>query len=323
MSTAHLAFEQNVIALVWDFDKTLISGYMQAPLFKRYGVDGPRFWAEVDQLVPAYQKLGIRANPDTIYLNHLLTYVQQGPLRGLNNAILRQIGAELEFYPGLPDFFAGIRHEIESDPTFASFGIKVEHYVVSTGFAETIRGSAIANQVEDVFACEFIETPQPPGFMDASAPPPQNVTTTPCITQVASALDNTSKTRFLFEINKGCNKFPEISVHAKVLAENRRVPFGNMIYIADGPSDVPAFSIVNSGGGFTYAIYPAGDRRALRQVDALRRDGRIQMFGEANYREGSQTWLWLVETTRSIADRVVRDRQERIRNSVSAPPRHL
>lgn len=321
MSTTPLAFEQNVIALVWDFDKTLISGYMQAPLFKRYGVDAPRFWNEVNHLVAYYRKQGVRANPDTIYLNHLLTYVRHGPLRGLTNAALRSVGAELEFYPGLPEFFAQVRAEIESSPAYAAFGIKVEHYVVSTGFAETIRGSAIATQVEDIFACEFIETPAMPGFLDGDGMVPME--TGACITQVAEALDNTSKTRFLFEVNKGCNKFPDISVHAKILPENRRVPFSNMIYIADGPSDVPAFSIVNAGGGHTYAIYPAKDRKSMRQADALRRDGRIQMFGEANYQEGSQTWLWLVETVRDIADRIVQGRQERIRNSVSAPPGHL
>jgi len=317
--TTPLAFEQNVIALVWDFDKTLISGYMQAPLFRRFGVDSSRFWSEVDGLVAYYGRQGIRANVDTIYLNHLLTYVKQGPLAGLDNATLRALGQELEFYPGLPGFFSQVRTEIEGDPAFAAFGIRLEHYVVSTGFAETIRGSAIAPLVEDVFACEFIETPAPPGYLDQPSSPSEPSQ----ISQVASALDNTSKTRFLFEVNKGCNKFPEIGVHAKVSPENRRIPFGNMIYIADGPSDVPAFSIVNSGGGFTYAIYPAGDRTALRQVDSLRRDGRIQMFGEADYREGSQTWLWLVESARAIAARIVRDREARIRNSVGTAPRHL
>ena len=257
-------------------------------------------------------------NHDTIYLNHLLTYIQQGPLKGLNNATLFSLGKELEFYPGLPDFFTRIREEIEQDQAFAAFGIKLEHYVVSTGFAETIKGSAIAPLVEDVFASEFIEAPAPPGFLDnAPSPAPMG------ITQIASALDNTSKTRYIFEINKGSNKFPALHVHAKVLTENRRIPFANMVYIADGPSDVPAFSIMNAGGGYTYAIYPAGDRRALRQVDTLRREGRIQMYGEADYREGSQTCLWLTETARGIAARMVQERQERIRHSAGEPPRHL
>ena len=320
MPLSPLAFEQNVIALVWDFDKTLISGYMQAPLFARFGVDSGQFWNEVNHLVAHYAQQGIRANPDTIYLNHLLTYVQHGPLKGLSNAILKEMGSELTFYPGLPDFFAQIQSEIESVPDFSAFGIHLEHYVVSTGFAETIRGSVIAPLVENIYACEFIEIPAYPGYLENPRPldsaPRQ-------ICQVAEALDNTSKTRFLFEVNKGCNKFPEINVHAKLNPENRRIPFTNMVYIADGPSDVPAFSIVNSGGGFTYAIYPAGDRQAMRQVNSLRSDGRIQMFGEADYRPGSQTNLWLIETVRSIAERIVEDRQNRIRNSTSRPPRHL
>ncbi len=317
--SSSLAFEQNVIALVWDFDKTLIPEYMQAPLFRRYGIDSAQFWKEVDALDAYYLRQGIRANSDTIYLNHLLSYVNHGPLAGLSNRILREVGAELSFYPGLPNFFAEIRHEIEADPAYAAFGIQIEHYVVSTGFAETIRGSAIAPFVQGIFGSEFIATPATPGFLEREFPQTDDAP----ISQIAQALDNTSKTRFLFEINKGSNKFPEIGVHARVAPENRRIPFGNMVYIADGPSDVPAFSIVNSGGGHTYAIYPAGDRRALRQVDSLRRDGRIQMFGEANYEKGSQTWLWLIETARTIADGMVADRQARIRSSVSAGPRHL
>jgi len=144
------------------------------------------------------------------------------------------------------------------------------------------------------------------------------------ISQIASALDNTSKTRYLFEINKGSNKYPDtIDVNSSIARESRRVPFGNMIYIADGPSDVPAFSILNYNGGSTFAVYPKGDVKAFRQVDALRRDNRVQMFGEADYETASQSWLWLTEKVRAIADSIVERKQAAIRNSAGAPPTHL
>ena len=100
---------QQIVACIWDFDKTLIPDYMQTPLFKRYKVDAQQFWQEVEALPEHYSKRGYRVNPDTLYLNHLLSYVKHGQMKGLNNAVLRQLGEELTFYPGLPDLFQELR----------------------------------------------------------------------------------------------------------------------------------------------------------------------------------------------------------------------
>ena len=323
-------FEQNIIAMVWDCDKTLISSYMQDPLFKHFNVDGGKFWKEVNALKAYYGKQGISVNSDTSYLNHILTYVKAGLFKGLNNALLREFGKELKFYPGLPQFFGEVKSLINDDEKYKAFDIRLEHYVVSTGFAETIRGSAIAPFVDGIYGCEFIEAPALPGYLEVSGDVPSadavpSATTAASeISQIASALDNTSKTRYLFEINKGSNKYPDtIDVNSSIARESRRVPFENMIYIADGPSDVPAFSILNYNGGSTFAVYPKGDVKAFRQVDALRRDHRVQMFGEADYETASQSWLWLTEKVRAIADSIVERKQAAIRNSAGAPPTHL
>ena len=106
------AFDQSVISLIWDFDKTLIQGYMQAPLFKKYNVDGGKFWSEVRQLKKYYEKQNININNDAIYLNHILTYVKSGKFSGLDNHALFELGQELEFYPGLPEFFPQIKNLI-------------------------------------------------------------------------------------------------------------------------------------------------------------------------------------------------------------------
>ena len=318
--------------MVWDCDKTLISSYMQDPLFKHFDVDGGKFWQEVNALKAYYGRQGISVNSDTSYLNHILTYVKAGLFKGLNNAMLREFGKELKFYPGLPQFFGEVKSLINDDEKYKAFDIRLEHYVVSTGFAETIRGSAIAPFVDGIYGCEFIEAPAQPGYLDSlgdvsSATAGISNAATPVsseISQIASALDNTSKTRYLFEINKGSNKYPEtIDVNSSIARESRRVPFENMVYIADGPSDVPAFSILNYNGGSTFAVYPKGDVKAFRQVDALRRDNRVQMFGEADYETASQSWLWLTEKVRAIADSIVERKQAAIRNSAGAPPTHL
>lgn len=323
---ANSAFEQNVIALVWDCDKTLISSYMQDPLFRYFNVDGGKFWTEVNALKARYGAQGISVNSDTCYLNHILTYVKAGIFKGLSNRLLREFGKELVFYPGLPDFFGEVKKLIEEDPKYKAFDIRVEHYVVSTGFAETIKGSAIAPYVDGVFGCEFIEDVLQPGFLDdtRSQAPGSGSEESNEISQIACALDNTSKTRYIFEINKGSNKYPEtIDVNSTIAREVRRVPFQNMVYIADGPSDVPAFSILNYNGGSTFAVYPRGDVKGFKQVETLRRDGRVQMFGEADYSPATQSWMWLTEKARTIADKIVEAKQAAIKNSAGAPPTHL
>lgn len=323
---ANSAFEQNIIAMVWDCDKTLISAYMQDPLFRHYGVDGAKFWAEVNALKARYGAQGISINSDTSYLNHILTYVKAGVFKGLNNKLLREFGKELKFYPGLPEFFGEIKKTIEEDPKYKAFDIRLEHYVVSTGFAETIRGSAIAPFVDGIFGCEFIEDVLQPGFLDdtRSQATGSRYGDSKEISQIACALDNTSKTRYLFEINKGSNKYPEtIDVNSSIARDSRRVPFQNMVYIADGPSDVPAFSILNYNGGSTFAVYPKGDVKGFKQVESLRQDGRVQMFGEADYSPATQSWMWLTEKARAIADKIVATKQAAIKNSAGAPPTHL
>ncbi len=322
-------FEQNVIAMVWDCDKTLISSYMQDPLFRHYDVDGAKFWDEVNGLRKVYGAQGISVNADTCYLNHILTYVKAGLFKGLSNKLLREFGSELVFYPGLPQFFGEIKKLIEEDPKYKAFDIRLEHYVVSTGFAETIRGSAIAPYVDGIFGCEFIEDVLQPGFLENVIASPKGEaieagSAESEISQIACALDNTSKTRYLFEINKGSNKYPEtIDVNSSIARASRRVPFENMVYVADGPSDVPAFSILNYNGGSTFAVYPKGDVKGMRQVESLRRDGRVQMYGEADYSEATTSWLWLTEKARSIADKIVATKQAAIKNSAGAPPSHL
>ena len=102
-------FPQNVITLIWDFDKTLIPGYMEDPLFRHYGVSPSEFWAEVEGLPRYYRDRGGElVATESLYLSHILTYVRSGRFGGLSNAVLRRLGEEIEFYPGLPGFLEQI-----------------------------------------------------------------------------------------------------------------------------------------------------------------------------------------------------------------------
>jgi hypothetical protein len=313
--------EQNIIAVVWDFDKTLIDGYMQIPIFKKYQIEEKNFWQEVGEIGEKYEKMGIRVNKDTLYLNHMITCVKQGIFKGLNNALLFELGNELKFYKGIPEIFLEMKQRIEKDEKFSDFNIKVEHYIVSTGFAEMIKGSPVAKYVEGIWGCEFIEKPIASKLKGNETENEKKEIKE--ISQISYSVDNTTKTRAIYEINKGVNWYGDIDVNSKINNKDRRVPFENIIYIADGPSDVPVFSVLKSNGGQTFAIYPKGDVKAFKQVDQLRKDGRIDMFGEADYSKGTITNMWLLNHVEEIAKKIYFEKVDQIKNTVSEAPKHI
>ena len=314
-------FSQTVIAVVWDFDKTLIPGNMQSPLFAHYGVDERAFWDEVDALAGFYLAHGARrVAEDALYLNHILEYVRDGAFAGLSNETLHELGAELTFHPGVPEFLDTLRRSVEDDPIFERADITLEHYVVSTGLRPMIEGSAVRPHLTDVWACEFIEAHHPPGY---ARPEQKQLFPRREITALGYQIDNTSKTRALFEINKGTNKRPEIHVNSHLPHELRRVPFEHMIYVADGPSDVPAWSVVRANGGMAFGVYQRGSLAQFEQISALQRDGRIHAFAEADYTPDSTAYLWLTTEVRRIADKIVEERETALRRAVRRAPRHV
>lgn len=300
---------KNIIAVIWDFDKTLVNGYMQDPIFKEYNVKAFHFWKEVNSLPEKYMKeQGVKVNPDTIYLNHFLKYVREEKFKGLNNEKLRKYGEQQSFYAGIPDIFKNTISILKSDPVCEEYNIKVEHYIVSTGFAEVIRGTSIMKYVKYVWGCELIESQDEKGNR--------------LLSEIGYTIDNTSKTRAIFEINKGIGGDIEVNVNSKMTIEQRRVDFRNMIYIADGPSDVPAFSVVKGKGGSTFAIYPKGDEKAFKQVEQLREDGRIDMFAEADYSEGTTASMWICNKIKEFAERIKKEEQAK-RGLLNSVPHHL
>jgi hypothetical protein len=315
-------FLQNIITCIWDFDKTLSPGYMQAPIFELYKVDPKKFWQEVEQLPDCYKKNGLDLiSRDTLYLNHMLTYTRKGVFKGLNNARLKKLGGKIELYRGLPQFFDEIKQLVATNPAYRQYDIQVEHYIVSTGLRQMILGSKIAPYVDGVWGCEFVEDTPLPGYLENA---PKTVSEKPkIISQIAYALDNTTKTRAVFEINKGSNKMPDIDVNAMIPDADRRVPFQNMIYIADGPSDIPVFSLINRFGGRTFAVYQPESSNEFAQVNRLQKQNRVQSFGEANYTQGSQTAMWIINAITEISTQIVKNRERALGDKIGKPPRHL
>ena len=296
----------NIIAVIWDFDRTLIDGHMQDPIFKDYGIDAAAFWNEVNAAPGEIARArGIRVNADTYYLNHFIRCAHDGTFPGLNNEKLRRMGQEQKFYPGVPEILRRTKELLASDDSYTEYGIQVEHYIVSTGFAETIRGTDLVPLVDGIWGCELLD--------DEDG----------VIGDIVYTIDNTTKTRAIFEINKGIGKLGEIDVNSKVPKELRRVQFENMIYIADGPSDVPAFSLIEQNGGSTFAIYPKGNMEAMKQVEQMRSDGRVDMYAEADYREGTTACMWITNKILELADRIRKREKGKVISSATPAPHHL
>jgi hypothetical protein len=310
-------YTQTVIAFVWDFDRTLIASNMQDPIFARYGVDAGEFWAEVDGLSEHYSQSGVIIQRDLAYLGHLLTYVRSGVFKDLSNEILFELGAELEPVPGMPDFMTATRDHVSEIPEFVDQGITVEHYIVSTGLRPMIEGSSFGDKVDGIWANTFIEEVAEPGYLDRLHVPASSGP----ISQLGYTVGNTSKTQALFEINKGINRNSQVDVNSRMAEDQRRVPLKNMVYIADGPSDVPAFSILNSAGGRTLGVYVLEPRDNHAKVKSLQAQGRIQGMAEADYRPGKPAYLWLMDTLEQIGFEIVEARRQAY-SSIPNPPGH-
>lgn len=299
----------NIIAVIWDCDKTLVDGYMQDPIFAKYNINAHDFWEIVNSMPQKLSEKGIRVNADTYYLNHFIRCAHDGTLPGLNNSVLREFGQMQKFYPGIPEFFEKTKKMFAGDNSYSEYGIQVEHYIVSTGFAEVIRGSRLMPFVDGIWGCELLDADDGNGNM--------------VLSEIVYTIDNTTKTRAIFEINKGIGKIEGINVNSRIPKELRRVQFENMIYIADGPSDIPAFSLVHQNGGYTFAIYPKGDLKAMRQVEQMRADGRVDMYAEADYSENTTAYMWITSKIQDIADRIRNSEKAKILASASDSPKHL
>ena len=292
---------------------------MQTPLFRYYGVNENRFWEEVNNLPEIYSQRGCQVSKDTIYLNHLLSYVKNGPMRGLTNQKLRDLGEKLDFCPGLPDLFKNLS-AIPESVEFRNHDFKIEHYIISTGLSPMIKGSQIYPYVEDVFACEFIESPLPPNYRS------QTELSLPLdleIAQVGMTVDNTIKTRFIFEINKGSNKNNQIDVNSAISHDHRRIPVDQMIYIADGPSDVPVFAVVKGMGGKTYAVYDPNNEMEFQQSCSLVEHGRVHNNGPADYSENSPTTMWIRQKTSEILKKMITKKEKHITEKTGISPMHI
>src|SRR2546423_651262 len=289
---------QNTIAIVYDYDQTLSPSYMQDEVvFPAFGINSEIFWRRCSELVR-----------DSGY-DHELAYMkvlldQLGMDRPSNDE-LRKLGAKLNFYKGLPEMFEEFRNGLLSSEHLAH-GISVEHYIISSGMKVLLDGSRLAPFVRAIFGCEFAEDEQGR------------------ITFPKRVISHTQKTQYLFRINKGfLDMSQDVNDHMDV--EIRPIPFANMIYIGDGPTDVPCFTVMKKNGGQAIAVYNPDDpaRLGFKKCYQLSTHAdRVKHIAPADYRPNTHLRMLLEQMVEETANRIVAQRKEAIETGTVRAPKH-
>ncbi len=265
-------------ALVYDFDGTLAPGSVQEHSFipNVLGIRPREFWAEVKARSAEHN-----ADEILVYMQLLLEKARQRDV-AVTADLLREHGATTPFFDGVEPWFDRITAHARER------GLALEHYVISSGNEEMIKGSAIASWFHTIFACRYLYE--------------KGVATWPAI-----AINYTTKTQYLFRINKGvANSWDNAGVNRWQPMEERPVPFSRMIYLGDGDTDIPSMKMVRHQGGYSVAVFdPKRWHQEATQgkVYNLIAEDRAHFVVPADYGEGSQ----LDVTVKGVLGRIARD----------------
>ncbi len=247
-----------VLAICYDFDKTLTPDDMQAQGYiQSLDIDVDAFWKESNGLAKQHD---MDNNLAYMYMMATKSYGKQF----LTKELLSAYGAKVKLYDGVRTWFERIRQY------GAEKGVHIEHYIISSGLKEMIEGTEMAKEgaFTKIYASAFL-------FDD------KGVATWP-----AQAINYTNKTQFLFRIQKGVLDINDPRVNDYLKPEEQRVPFRNMIYIGDSDTDIPCMSLVNANGGHSIGVYDP-DEQNKDKVYKMMRHHRIRYYAPADYTESS------------------------------------
>lgn len=275
--------DRPVLAICYDFDKTLSPDDMQAQGYiQSVGYDVQKFWDESNDLA--------KANDMDNNLAYMWKMVQESEGRMVfNKEKLAEYGARVKLFDGVEDWFERIRAYGKTR------NVIVEHYIISSGLKEMIEGTkmARAGAFEKIYASSFYLNDR-------------GVAKWP-----AQVINYTSKTQFLFRIEKGVLDINDPGVNAYFSPEEIRVPFRNMVYIGDSDTDIPCMKLVNTYGGHSIGVYdPATQNK--KKVYKMMHDKRIRYYAPADYTERSELDL-LVKAIidKTAANEILEDRHFR------------
>lgn len=262
--------DKPVLAICYDFDKTLSPDDMQAQGYiQSVGYDIPDFWKESNELAEENDM-----DQNLAYMYKMVEEAEGNLV--LNKKALNDYGSKVGLFPGVEEWFERIRKYGESK------GVIVEHYIISSGLKEMIEGTSVAKAgaFEKIYASSFYYNKK-------------GVAKWP-----AQVVNYTNKTQFLFRIEKGVLDVNDQGINDYFSPEDIRVPFRNIVYIGDSDTDIPCMKLVNTYGDHSIGVYN-DDTQDKTKVYKMMRDNRIKYYAPANYSEGEE----LDQLVKAIIDR--------------------
>ena len=266
-----------IVALIYDFDGTLSPGNMQEFGFiQAIGKSPAEFWEMSDEIA-----IGQDASNILSYMKLMFDEARKAGI-SLQREKFRSFGKSIELFEGVREWFGLINGYGRQR------GVIIEHYINSSGLAEMIEGSPIADEFKRIFACSFLYDE------DGNAVWP------------GVAVDYTAKTQFIFKINKGILSIRDNKlVNESQLEENKRIPFPHMIYFGDGETDVPCMKIVKMFGGHSIAVYNSLTPGKHETAKKLLKQKRVNFITPACYTKDSRTY----KVVCSIIDKIKADHE--------------
>jgi hypothetical protein len=254
-------FKQNTIALVYDFDGTLSPQPMQEyTVLPELGENAGEFWKEC-------RKEAKRHNADGMltYMRLLIEKMEANHTH-LDKKALRSLAKGIKYFPGVETWFDRINKHVR---TKSDGKVKVKHYIISAGLKEILDGIKIRKHFEEMFASEYYFD-----HHDAAKFP-------------TIVINDTSKTQYLFRINKGIIDVNE-SINDYMPESDRAIPFSNIIYLGDGLTDVPCMTVTKNNGGFAIAVHKPAIPNSAKVCRELTHANRIDYYSPANYEKGKK-----------------------------------
>ncbi len=251
-----------IVALIYDFDGTLSPGNMQEFGFiQAIGQTPEEFWTKSDQIARGQDASNILS-----YMKLMFDEAHRKGIR-LRRSEFKKFGQHVQLFEGLRTWFRQV------NDYGAQQGVRVEHYINSSGLKEIIEGTPIAHEFKHIFACTYIYNENG----EAEWP--------------GIAVDYTAKTQFMFKINKGIFSSRDAKrVNESTEDDKKRIPFPQMIYFGDGETDVPCMKIVTMFGGNCIAVYNPQNQEKKAVAEKLLRQGRVHFVAPASYTRDSRAW---------------------------------